>query len=185
MRNRLTHRFVGLPMRRHLQVVLIAVLILAGCSDSDSTELSTTTSLPGTGADTDTTVQGGDPEGEGEEPSQTTTTLRGQAVSEFQQVHREETVSGPVLHLLIPRGGYTDIDIENFIRDLRESQPGLWGVELFDNPDAQVAFAVPAAQRTDEQRQVLGRHHLVSLSEGDVLIWRGPFSSLGQSTLGS
>lgn len=174
-------------MRRHLLVVLVVALVAVGCS-SDDAELSTTTTLVagGTSAPGDTTPEGNGENGNGENAEGgTTTTLRGQPITEHRQVYSEETPNGPVIHLVVPRLGYTDADVENFIRDLRESQPGLWGVELFDNDDAQAAFVIPAAQRTEEQRTVLTRYHLVSLTEGETLVWRGPFSSLGQSTIGS
>lgn len=157
----------------------LMLLVVAGCTSEVATT-TTSGSEPGPGGTTNTTEVGG-----AETPDTTTTTLRGQVITEHNQVHTEETNAGPILHVVIPRGGYSDIDVENFIRDLRDSHPGLWGVELFDNVDAQAAFMVDADRRSEEQRTLVARHHLLTLSEGERVTWRGPFSSLGRSTLGS
>lgn len=170
-------------MNRRIQVVLaVSLLVVVACTDDDA-ELSATTSVvagttqPGSDGGTSTTSTTA--------PDETSTTLRGQAVTQYTTVHTEETANGQIRHLLIPRAGYTDIDIESFVRDLREATPGLWGLEIFDNDEAQEAFLVPAADRDDDQRALVNAHHLASLSEGDTLVWRGPFSLLGSQALGS
>lgn len=171
-------------MRRLIPIGLAALLVVAGCTSAEDTELSTTSSLVAGGSpvgETTTTLADGE-SGSSPAPS---TTLLGEAITEHRQVHSEDTDNGPVLHLVIPRGGYTEIDVESFVREVREAHPGLWGVELFDNADAQVAFMTPADQRDDDQRTLLSRYHLVTLTEGETLIWRGPFSALGQSMIGS
>lgn len=160
-------------------LLVAAAMFVVGCTGGD-TVLDTSTSLLVGG---DTSPDGAPTTIPGE--GVTGTTVRNQAITEHRQVHSEDTDNGPVLHLVIPRSGYTEIDVESFIRDLRDAQPGLWGVELFDNADAQVAFMRPSDLRTEEQRTLVSRHHLVTLTEGELLIWRGPFSSLGRSTIGS
>jgi hypothetical protein len=86
---------------------------------------------------------------------------------------------------VIPPGAYTDVDLENFIGDLREGQPDLWGAEVFDEENAVQAFVIPEAQRTEEQQGILDQHHLVSLVGGDTIKYQGPFSELGESLIGS
>lgn len=87
--------------------------------------------------------------------------------------------------MVIPVGGYTDVDLYNFLADLKQADPDLWGAEVFDDPDAPAAFAVPESQRTAEQIDLLSRHHLVSLVAGDTIRYQGPFSSFGESVIGS
>ncbi len=160
-----------------ISVVSLA-LILVACDDGETTpSTSTTVSTPSTtapGASTTTTVQG-----------QTSTTLLGQVITDYQRVARLPTSNGEIFHLVIPVGGYTDIDLYNFLADLKQADPGLWGAEVFDHPDAPGAFAVAESERTEEQRDLLSRHHLVSLVAGDTIRYQGPFSSLPESVIGS
>ena len=164
--------------RRVVMLGLVLATTVAAC-DNQETVLSTPTSLVVGGTSTSavpgTTTVGDD----------TSTTLRGQSVTEFETVARLSTANGEVLHIVIPAGGYTDVDLENFIRDLKDADPELWGVEVFDDPTAPEAFSVEEASRTQEQSNLLDRHHLVSLVNGDTLRFQGPFESFGESILGS
>lgn len=159
-------------------VAAALALVLVACDDGEVTP-STTTSVPGTtttGPSDSTSTTTGD---------QTSTTIRGQVITEYQTVGRISTANGEVLHLLIPAGGYTDVDLYNFLADLKQADPELWGAEIFAHPDAPSAFAVAEGQRTAEQRELLDRHHLASLVGGDTIRYQGPFSSLGESVIGS
>ncbi len=166
-------------MRRFILAALMIAVV--GCTSDEPLPTTTTegsgTSVPsGGGGDTSSTTI---PDNE------STTTLAGRAVDSYRLAHSEETLNGLVVHLVIPRAGYTDIDLENFIRDFRAATPGLWGVQLFDDDDAQLAYLVSDSLRTEEQRTLVTRHHLLTLTQGETLIWRGPFASLGQVILGS
>jgi hypothetical protein len=156
-------------------LLLLLVLALVACSD-DGSDSTTTTPPSGTTVDEPdgnaTTIPGGE-----------TTTTVVSAVSTFRQALREETDNGVVVHLVIPRAGFTEIDLYNFIRDFRAATPTLWRVELFDDDQAHAAFLVPEASRNEEQRTLVSRYHLLTLAQGDTIIWRGPLSSLGQQTL--
>jgi hypothetical protein len=159
--------------------LLVLALALVACN-REETVLSTTSSVVagGTTIATPSTMAGTTiPEG--------STTLAGEAVSDYEVVARLSTANGEVLHIVIPAGGYTDVDLENFVGDLKENDPELWGVEVFDDPTAPEAFGVDEATRTPEQQQLLDRHHLVSLVNGDVLRFQGPFSELGEHVIGS
>jgi hypothetical protein len=169
----------------HSRIFLLAVaglLVTVQACTGDGGETTTTTSAEGGAV---TSAPGSDAGSTTTSPENSTTTLRGQVVDQFRQAHSEEATGGDIVHLVIPRAGYTDIDIENFLRELRQASPGLWGVELFDSDEAQQAFMVPEGSRTEEQRTLISRHHLASLVDGDLLVWRGPFASLGQVILGS
>lgn len=165
---------------RTVLVALVAILALAACSgDSDS---STTTTVPGGG----TAPAGDSTTTSTTTPSQASpTTIRGQSVTDYQTVARLSTANGEVLHIVIPIGGYTDIDLHNFIADLKEADPDLWGAEVFDDAEAATAFATPEGERSEAQATLVRNHHLVSLVSGDTIRYQGPFASFGESTLGS
>lgn len=166
-------------LRRYLIAAAVA-LAVAGCTgDPDST--STTTSIPGDGA----TAPGGTDTTSTSAPEATETTLRGQVVTDYETVGRLSTANGEVLHIVIPQGGYTDLDLYSFVVDLKGADPDLWGAEVFDDPAAATAFAVDEGERTDEQEQLIRRHHLVSLVSGDTIRYQGPFADFGESILGS
>ena len=93
--------------------------------------------------------------------------------------------NGDIVHIVLPEGGYTDVDLERFIGDLVESLPGLWGAEIFDSEEGPAAFAVPEQQRTEEQRQALAKHHFASLIGRDTVRFQGPFAELGEYVLPS
>ncbi len=165
---------------RSILVALATAIALAACSGDPET--TTTTTVPGGGtapsSDSTTTSSTTTPEA-------TATTIRGQIVTDYQTVARLSTANGEVLHIVIPIGGYTDIDLYNFIADLKEADPDLWGAEVFDDPEAATAFATAEGERSEAQATLVRNHHLVSLVSGDTIRYQGPFTSFGESTLGS
>jgi len=166
-------------------MLLVFGLILTSCDDGTA-ELSTTSSLV-TGT-TETPDEGGSTtsvaadENGGQSP---TTTLVGETVGSFEIVVRISGENGETLHIVIPPGAYTEIDLENFIGDLKDSDPELWGAEVFDDPDAIQAFVIPEDQRTAEQQTLVEEHHFVSLVDGDTIRFQGPFAEFGESIIGS
>ncbi|MCI0425184.1 MAG: hypothetical protein L0Z47_04940 [Actinobacteria bacterium] len=166
-------------MIRRILTTLVLVLAVAACSETETTLSTGSTVL--TGGTTETTTISTTTTPADSPP----TTLRGQVVTEVDIVARLSTANGEVLHIVIPMGGYTDVDLENFIVDLKEGDPELWGAEVFDDPDAPAAFAVDEANRSDEQRALLEDHHLVSLVEGEIIRFQGPFADLGETIIGS
>lgn len=167
---------------RTLLAFLAALAVVTAACDSDEAALSTTTSvITGTTeapeSDTTTTTDGVD--------ATTSTTLVGETVSGHEVVARISTDNGEVLHIVIPEGAYTDVDLVNFIGDLKEADPDLWGVEVFDDPDAAEAFTTPEEERTEAQAQALEDHHFVTLTNGDRVVFRGPFSEFGEFILAS
>lgn len=167
-----------------LLILAVVALAVAGC-DSGGTELSTTSSLvtgttetPGTEPTNPTSTTLG-------EEDTTTTTLVGETVASSDIVVRVSTDNGEILYIVIPPGAYTDVDISNFIGDLKEADPELWGAEIFDEEDAVEAYLIPEGQRTEEQQQLVDEHHFASLVSGVTLRFQGPFEEFGEYPIGS
>jgi hypothetical protein len=170
--------------RTVLTVVAVLGLTLAAC-DEGEVALSTTSSLvTGTTEAPSAPATTTAPE-DNEDDTVTSTTLRGETVASFEVRARISTDDGEILYILIPEGAYTDVDLENFVFDLIESDESPWGAEVFDDEAAIQAFAIPEEQRTEEQQQSLDEHHFVSLIEGDTISFRGPFSEFGEYVLSS
>jgi hypothetical protein len=125
----------------------------------------------------------------GEQPdsgSATSTTLRGQTVQSYEVTARIPSDNGDILYIVVPDSdAYTDVDMENFIGDLLEANPDLWGAEVFKSEQGPEVFAIADDQRTDEQSQILSEDHLVSLVGGDTIKFQGPLSDAGQMIIGS
>ncbi len=161
---------------------LMVIGLLASACDSGEAELSTTSSLvTGTteAPDQATTSTSSDDAGT------TSTTLRGETIANYDVAVRISTDNGEILYIVVPSGAYTDVDLENFIGDLLEGNPDLWGAEVFDDETAVEAFVIPEEQRTEEQQELLDDHHFVSLIGGDTMKFRGPFSEFGEFIIGS
>ena len=176
-----------MKQRNLIAMLLVFGLILTACDDGTA-ELSTTSSL--VTATTETPDQGGSTttvngDGDGDGGQSPTTTLVGETVGSFEIVVRISGENGETLHIVIPPGAYTEIDLENFIGDLKDSDPELWGAEVFDDPDAIQAFVIPEDQRTTEQQTLVEEHHFVSLVDGDTIRFQGPFAEFGESIIGS
>lgn len=167
---------------RTLLALIVAMAVVVVACDGDETALSTTTSVITGTTETperDTTTTTADTS------EATSTTLVGETVTSHEVVTRVSTDNGDVLHIVIPEGAYTDVDLVNFIGDLKEADPELWGVEVFDDAAAAEAFAVAEDQRTEAQSQSLDDHHFLTLTDGDRVIFRGPFSEFGEFVLAS
>ena len=82
-------------------------------------------------------------------------------------------------------GEYSDVSIENFLGDLLEEETAVSGVEIFDDRAALDAALKPEDERTDEERQLIQQHHLVSLVDGRQVEFRGPLSEYPGFVIGS
>lgn len=165
-----------------LIAVLVAGATLLAACNADDVALSTTSTLIGVAPSTTVAASSTTSTGPGD---RTSTTARGESVSTYEIVVRIADDNGDILHVVIPPGAYTDIDLENFIQDLRDSNQQLWGVEVFDDPEAALAFQVAEADRTEADQQLLDDHHLVSLVNGDTIRFQGPLSDFGEYILAS
>lgn len=169
-------------------IALSALIALVGvaCSGDDA-EL-TTESTVITGAtdqpsnDATTTTTGSDDDGDPASPS---TTLVGEAVSEYEVVHEIPNENGVAQHIVIPDGAYTDVDLQNFVFDLLEANPDLYGVEVFRDEAAAEAFLTPEAERTEEETELLEQHHFVTVTGRARIDFRGPFSEFPGGAIGS
>lgn len=168
---------------RHIIFAAALLLAVAACSDDDAA-LSTTSTLitggGGTSAPEETTTTS-DASGNGGTP----TTLVGEAVSGFTVVDEIANDDGFEKRIVIPQGAYTDVDLQNFVLELLESDPDLYGAEIFDSEEAAAAFAVEEADRTPEQTELLERHHFVTVIGRDSIEFRGPFSEFPGGAIGS
>ncbi len=165
---------------RSLVASALVLGLLAVACDSGAVQLSTTSSLvSGTTTSLETSTTTAAPVGS------TSTTLRGETVSNYEVMVRVSTDNGEVFYIVIPSGAYTDVDLENFIGDLHDANPDIWGAEVFDEAAAVDAFLIPEDQRTEEQQQLLDDHHFISLIGGDTIRFQGPFSEFGEYVIGS
>jgi hypothetical protein len=165
--------------RQVLALAAVTALVVSACSSGEAVLTTTSTLVTGTTtpagvAPTTTSI-----------PESPTTTLRGEPVGDYEVVLRSTTDDGETLFVVIPPGAYTDVDLENFIIDLIEANPGLWGVEVFDDEEALRVFVLPEGDRTEEQQQFLAEHHFISLVQGDTIRFQGPFADMGEFPLGS
>ncbi len=171
-------------MKTRLTVLILALgLALVACSGDDA-ELSTDSTIitGGTNAPstTATTAATGTTSG-----SSSSSTLVGEAVASFEVVARFPNDSGEERYYVIPNGAYTDVDLENFVIDLIEADPELYGAEIFDDEAAAEAYQLDASDRTDEQLALLERHHFVTLVGRDSIEFRGPFAEFPGGAIGS
>lgn len=163
-----------------LTSLLVAALAACDSGDaelsSDSTIITGGTNAPAT--TTSTTIAG-------TESDSSTQTLVGQAVSEYTVVERIPNDDGEELYIVIPNGAYTDVDLENFILELLDEDPTMYGAQIFNDEDAVAAFMVDRAERTDEQNDLLDDHFLMTLVGRDRIEFNGPFADFSGGAIGS
>jgi hypothetical protein len=165
-----------------LIAAMVLVIALAAC-DSGDTELSTGSTIITGGTNAAVTTTSTTMPEEESEPS--TQTLVGQAVSEYTVVDRIPNENGEELYIVLPDGGYTDVDLENFILELLDEDPTMYGAEVFNDEAAVTAFAVDPTQRTDEQNELLDTHFLMTLVGRDRIEFNGPFADFSGGAIGS
>lgn len=169
---------------RWITLLAVFALFVVAC-DGDDAELSSDSTIltgpSGTDAASDVTSTTAGASDEGSPP----TTLSGEAVSGYEVVHEIPNDNGVEQHIVIPNGAYTDVDLENFVVDLIEQNPDLYGAEIFDDAGAAAAFLVVEAERTPEQTELLERHHFVTLTGRDRIDYHGPFAEFPGGAIGS
>ena len=169
-------------------IALSALIALVGVAcngddaelTTDSTVISGATTQPSDDATATTT--GSD---DGGDPASPSTTLVGEAVAEYEVVHEIPNENGVAQHIVIPDGAYTDVDLQNFVFDLLEANPDLYGLEIFRDEAAAEAFLTPEAERTEEESELLEQHHFVSVTGRARIDFRGPFSEFPGGAIGS
>lgn len=174
-------------MTRRSITITAAFLVLAACSP-DEAELTTTTtttapaSTTSAAADeTTTTVSDGEDTAEGDGSGDAEP-----AITEYEIVVRSSGTAGETLWILIEPGDYSDIDLENLIRELVDtSDVSLAGINVFDDLDALEAGRVEDGARTEEEQALVDEHFLVSLVDGAVIRFQGPYEEFGETAVGS
>lgn len=173
-------------MRRTTILALVAMLSLAACDRGAEPELivtttSTSTTLGATEAAESTTTQATT-----DEPEETTTTALERVAVEGYEIQVQTTADeGRVLWVTIPAEDYTDLDLEDFVVGLVDDEEDLWEVHVLDDVAAVDAARVAEADRTDEEQALVDEHYLVSVTEGNVITFRGPFEAAGTFLIGS
>lgn len=170
-------------MTRRLIFLAITVVLVAACTPEEA-ELTTTTTTT-TLADATTA------------PSDETTTTEPEdtddgdsadapAIEDFEIVVRSSATAGETLWILIDPGDYSDIDLENLIREVvDDSEVTLAGINVFDDLVALEAGRIDEADRTDEEQTLVDEHFLVSLVDGAIIRFEGPYSEFGETAVGS
>lgn len=169
---------------RWITILAVLALFVVAC-DGDDAELSTDSTIITGPSGTDPATEGSTTTTPGSDGSSPPTTLTGEAVSAYEVVEEIENDNGVEQHIVIPNGAYTDVDLENFVIDLIEQNPDLYGAEIFDDGGAAEAFSVPEAERTEEQTALLERHHFVTLTGRDRIDFHGPFAEFPGGAIGS
>jgi hypothetical protein len=168
-------------MRGLLAAMIVTVLLVAACDQADEPELTTTSTTDATTttvAPTTTTVA----------PTTTTSggdSAGGQIIDDYDVVVRSTSDDGPVLWIVVPEAPYTDVDLEQFVSRLVEEEAGVWEIHVFDDPAALEAGRIEEGDRTDEEAELVDAHYLVSLTEGVVLDYHGPYEDSPGFVLGS
>ena len=176
-------------MVRRLIALFAAVVMVAACSPEEAELTTTTTTTPtetttteSTDDSTTTTIEDDDENENGGEDGDASTP----AISDYEIVVRASATGGETLWILIEPGDYTDIDLENLIRELvDESDATLAGINVFDDRDALEAGRVDPNARTDEEQELVDDHFLVSLVDGAVIRFQGPYEEFGETAVGS
>lgn len=169
---------------RTLALAAALVVALVAC-DSGDPELSTDSTIIAGGTNAPATTTTSSPGDGGSGTAGPSTTLAGQSVAGFEVVGTFPNDNGVEKHYVIPNGAYTDVDLENFVIDLIETDAGLYGAQIFDDAAAAAAFQVDEAERTEEQSALLERHHFVTLVGRDSIEFQGPFAEFPGGAIGS
>ncbi len=167
-------------MRGVLTTILAVSLLVAACDQAEEPELTTTSTSRATTtttAPTTTTVA----------PTTTTSVdgSEGAIIEDYEVVVRSTSDEGPVLWVVVGEAPYTDVDLEQFVTRLVEEEEGVWEIHVFDDPAALEAGRVAEEDRTDDEVGLLEEHYLVSLTEGVVLEYHGPYEDSPGFVLGS
>ena len=169
---------------RTLALAGVIVMALVACDGGDP-ELSTASTIITGGSNAPATTTTTGPGDGGSGTTGPPTTLAGQAVAGFEVVGTFPNDNGVEKHYVIPNGAYTDVDLENFVIDLIETDTELYGAQIFDDAAAAAAFQVAEAERTEEQTALLERHHFVTLVGRDAIEFQGPFAEFPGGAIGS
>jgi hypothetical protein len=183
--NRIPLPFRLVTMRNRWIAVLAVLAVIVVACDGDDAELTTDSTIVTGPTSTEPPADGVTTTTPGDDGEATPTSLVGEEVSEYQVFEEIPNDNGVEWIVVIPNGAYTDVDLENFVIDLIEENPNLYGAQIFDDEAAAAAFLVEEAERTDEQADLLERHWFVTLTERARIDFRGPFAEFPGGAIGS
>jgi hypothetical protein len=171
-------------MRRSTILILAAMLSLTACDRGAEPELTTTTTSAAT-APSSTVPSTETTQAEPVDTTVATTTPPANDIESYEVQVATSEDEGRVLWVTIPPDDYTDRDLENFVVVLFDEEEDLWAVHVLDDVAAVDAARVASADRTEEEQQLVDAHYLVSLTEGNVVTFHGPFEAAGSFLIGS
>jgi len=171
---------------RRLTTLFAVVVLVAACSPEEA-ELTTTTTTVASGStttapaedETTTTTAGSEDDDDSDADA-------GPAITEYEIFVRSSSTAGETLWILVEPGDYTDIDLENLIRELvDESDVTLAGINVFDDLAALEAGRIEEDARTADEQLLVDEHFLVSLVDGAIIRFQGPYAEFGETAVGS
>lgn len=184
----ISHRY--LSMQRLLIALIALTLALAACNRGTDETTTTTTTEPDqpvtrttSPAPPDSTDDGG------EVPDESSDDGDVQAPPEdlpsYSIVRREGAEGGDRLVILLEDYQYTDRILEELVFEITEEYAPVLEAYLIDDDAAADLVLLDEAGLSDEEREVIDDHLFVSLTEGNLVTFEGPFADMGEFRLGS
>ncbi len=165
-------------MARRLLLLAVLVSLVVACTPEEAELTTTTTTVAAvttTVAETTTTTSAGSDD----DPA-------APAITDYEVVVRSSTAAGEAWWILIEPGDYSDVDLENLIRELVDtSDVTLAAINVFDDLDALEAGRIEEGARTAEEQELVDEHFLVSLVDGAIIRFEGPYAEFGETVVGS
>lgn len=100
-------------------------------------------------------------------------------------VRREGAEGGDRLVILLEDYQYTDRILEELIFEITEVYSPVLEAYLIDDDAAADLVLLDEAGLSDEERNLIADHLFVSLTEGNLVTFQGPFADMGEFRLGS
>jgi hypothetical protein len=172
-------------MLRKLIPTLALLVLVGACDRAAESDLTTTTdSAVSTGSSVTLSTEA--PTTETTQPGEPIETTPAGTPVEGEQIQvAGSDDGGEVLWVSIPEADYTDRDLEDFVQRMVDERVTLFELYVVDDPAAVPALRVAEADRTPEEQALVDAHYLVSLTDGNVVTFHGPFSSVDGFVLGS
>ncbi len=153
-------------------------VVTTSASTTTAPELETTTTAPASATVTEPEETAGDASDTETDPLEDNEIF-------YRVVRQESTRDGNRLFLEVPPGSYTDVDLENLVLSVFEERDDLYELHVFDNREAVEALVKAENERTPDDAELLDRHYLISVLEGSILRFQGPFANLEGFIIGS
>lgn len=172
---------------RRLILLPLLLLLAAGCSPEEA-ELTTTTTLATEDEVNTTTTATSAPDStvDTTEDDESAPDDSETGVPEYEIVVRSSGTAGETLWVLVEPADYSDVDLENVIRVIVDvSDFDLDGIRVFDDAEALEAGRLDDTARTEEEQALVDAHFLVSLEDGAVIAFQGPYAEFGEIAVGS